>query len=40
MTLQVAGDLERSQQVLLQSLAIAKQVNSTADIAETLLDTS
>ncbi|MEH2295868.1 CHAT domain-containing protein [Nostoc sp.] len=36
-TLQVVGDLERSQQVLSQSLAIAKQVNSTADIAETLL---
>ncbi|MEH2067214.1 MAG: CHAT domain-containing protein [Nostoc sp.] len=35
-TLQVVGDLERSQQVLLQSLAIAKQVNSNADIAETL----
>ncbi|MEH1842573.1 MAG: tetratricopeptide repeat protein [Nostoc sp.] len=36
-TLQVVGDLERSQQILSQSLAIAKQVNSTADIAETLL---
>ncbi|MEH2084017.1 MAG: CHAT domain-containing protein [Nostoc sp.] len=36
-TLQVVGDLERSQQVLSQSLAIAKQVNSTADIAETFL---
>ncbi|MEH2468019.1 CHAT domain-containing protein [Nostoc sp.] len=36
-TLQVVGDLERSQQVLSQSLAIAKLVNSTADIAETFL---
>lgn len=36
-TLQVVGDLERSQQVLSQSLAIAKLVNSNADIAETFL---
>ncbi|MDF5707301.1 MAG: CHAT domain-containing protein [Nostoc sp. S4] len=36
-TLQVVGDLERSQRVLLQSLAIAKLVNSNADITETLL---
>ena len=36
-TLQVVGDLERSQQVLSQSLAIAKLVNSTADIGETFL---
>lgn len=36
-TLQVVGDLERSQQVLSQSLAIVKLENSIADIAETLL---
>ena len=36
-TLQVVGDLERSQQILSQSLAIAKLVNSTADIGETFL---
>ncbi|MDF5732146.1 MAG: tetratricopeptide repeat protein, partial [Rhizonema sp. PD38] len=36
-TLQVVGDLQQSQAVLSQSLAIAKQLNSTPDIGETLL---
>lgn len=36
-TLQVVGDLERSQKVLSESLAIAKRLNSTIDIGETLL---
>lgn len=35
-TLQVVGDLQQSQTVLLESLAIAKQLNSTSDIGETL----
>ena len=35
-TLQVLGDLQQSQTVLLESLAIAGQLNSTPDIGETL----
>ena len=36
-TLQVVGDLQQSQAVLSESLAIAKQLNSTPDIGETFL---